>query len=119
MITALVQYEGNDENLASVRDDAIAKANEVYYPHAKATTHEFMKAKGTCPVKAVEPINGWLKITLTQDVEAHRPQVYTTIQGVRQHITTFGVIGAAGDYLAQVPRGYTELLIDDAYGAIA
>lgn len=116
LLTHMVSIGATNQSFA---DDCLSYANFITHPYAKATTHEFMKAKGTCPVKAVEPINGWLKITLTQDVEAHRPQVYTTIQGVRQHITTFGVIGAAGDYLAQVPRGYTELLIDDAYGAIA
>lgn len=119
MMTALIQYEGNDEDLASVRDAAIAKANEVYYPYAKATTHEFMKAKGTCPVKAVEPVNGWLKITLTQGVGAHRPQVYADIQGIRQRVTGFGVVEKTGDYLAEVPRGHSILYVDDAYGTIA
>lgn len=88
-------------------------------PYKNATAHDFAKAKGTCPVKPVTPINGYLKITLTQDVEAHRPQVYAMVQDVKQYLTTFGVVSAAGDYLAQVPRQYSELLIDDYYGVIA
>lgn len=119
LMQALVAAEGNDAALQAVLDKAVASANETYYPYADVTAHEFAKAKRQCPVKQVTPINGYLKITLTEDVEAHRPQVYAMVQDVKTHVTTFSQVGAAGDYIAQVPGGYASLLIDDYYGAIA
>lgn len=119
LMQALVAAEGNDAALQAVLDKAIAAANEVYYPHANATEYDFAKDKGICPVKTVTPVNGYLKITLTQDVEAHRPQVYAMVQDVRQYVTTFGVVSKADDYLAPVPRQYSELLVDNFYGVIA
>ena len=119
LMQSLIAAEGNDPALQGVLDKGVAAANEVYYPYANATAHDFAKAKGSCPVKAIEPINGYLKITLTQDVEAHRPQVYAIVQGVRQYVTTFGVVSKADDYLAPVPRQYSELLVDNFYGVIA
>ena len=119
LMQALVAAEGNDAALQAVLDKAIAAANETYCPYENATQHDFAKAKGNCPVKTVIPVNGYLKITLTQDVEAHRPQVYAMVQGVKTHVTTFGAVSKAGDYLAQVPRGYSELLVDNYYGVIA
>lgn len=119
LMQALIAAEGNDPALQAVLDKGIAAANEIYYPHANATQHDFAKAKGNCPVKAVAPVNGYLKITLTQDVEAHRPQVYAMVQDVKTHVTTFSGVSKAGDYLAQVPRGYSELLVDNYYGVIA
>lgn len=119
LMQALVAAEGNDAALQAVLDKAISAANEVYYPHANATQHDFAKAKGNCPVKTVTPVDGYLKITLTQDVEAHRPQVYAMVQDVRQYVTTFGVVSKADDYLAPVPRQYSELLVDNFYGVIA
>lgn len=119
LMQALVAAEGNDAALQEVLSKAIAAANEVYYPYENATQHDFAKAKGNCPVKTVTPVNGYLKITLTEDVEAHRPQVYAMAQNVKTHVTTFSAVSKAGDYLAQVPRQYSELLIDNFYGAIA
>jgi hypothetical protein len=119
LMQQLIASEGNDENLQSVLNAAIATANEVYYPYANATEHAFLKAKGTCPTKQVTPIGGYLKITLTQDVEAHRPSVYAMIDGVNTYITTFSEVGAAKSYICQVPRGYIELYVDNAYGALA
>lgn len=119
LMQALITAEGNDAALQAVLDKAIAAANETYYPYENATAHDFAKAKGDCPVKAVTPVNGYLKITLTQDVEAHRPQVRAMVQGFKTHVTTFSEVSKAGDYLAQVPRGYSELLVDNYYGVIA
>jgi len=120
LMQALVAAEGNDEALQSVLDKAIAIANEVYYPHANATEYDFKRAK-FLPItqKEVKPVNGWLKITTTQDVEAHRHQVFVDIQGMKQRVTGFGLVDKSGDYLAQVPRGYTSFYVDDAYGVIA
>ncbi|MEM7419907.1 MAG: hypothetical protein AAF364_09275 [Pseudomonadota bacterium] len=46
------------------------------------------------------------------------PQVYVDIQGVKQRVTGFSLVDKAGDYLAQVPRGYTSFFVDDCYGAM-
>jgi hypothetical protein len=118
LMQALIAAEGNDAALQAVLDKAIAAANETYYPYENATQHDFAKAKGNCPTKTVTPESGYLKITLTQDTEAHRPQVYAMVQGTMQRITGFNVVEKAGDYLAQVPRVYSVLYVDDAYGAI-
>jgi len=120
LMQALIAAEGNDPALQAVLDKCIAAANEVYYPYANATEYDFKRAKGL-PIaqKQVTPVNGWLKITLTQDVEAHRPQVYAEVQGTMQRVTGFGLVDKAGDYLAQVPRGYASFYVDDAYGVIA
>ena len=120
LMQALILAEDNDPALQAVLDKGIAAANEVYYPHANATEYDFKRAKGL-PIAQKEaiPVNGYIKITLTQDVEPHRPQVYVDIQGVKQRITGFGLVDKSGDYLAQVPRGYSVLYVDDAYGVIA
>ena len=120
LMQTLIAVESNDAKLQSVLDTAMALANETYYPHANATEYVFKRAKGL-PIaqKEVVPVNGYIKITLTRVVEPHRPQVYVDIQGVKQRITGFGLVDKAGDYLAQVPRGYASFYVDDAYGAIA
>lgn len=95
-------------------------ANVTVKPFENVSEYDWRKARGEdIDTKQVVPANGWIKITLTQDVEAHRPQVYALVQNVRQHVTTFGVVSKAGNYLAQVPRQYAELLVDNFYGAIA
>ncbi|MGB3724851.1 MAG: hypothetical protein WA981_03715 [Glaciecola sp.] len=120
LMQALITAEGNDPALQAVLDKGITAANEIYYPHAGATEYDFKRAKGL-PIAQKEaiPVNGYIKITLTQDVEPHRPQVYVDIQGVKQRITSFGLVDKAGGYLAQVPRGYASFYVDDAYGVIA
>ena len=104
----------------SFADDCLSYANFTIYPHANATEYDFKRAK-VLPItqKEVKPVNGWLKITLTQDVEAHRPQVYAEVQGTIQRVTGFGLVKKVGDYLAQVPRGYSVLYVDNHYGVIA
>lgn len=120
LMQALIAAEGNDTGLQGVLDKAIASANETIQPYANVSEYEWRKARGEAiNTKQVTPVNGWLKITLTQDVEAHRPQVYAEVQGAMQRITGFGTVEKAGDYLAQVPRGYVAFYVDDAYGAIA
>jgi len=88
------------------------------YPHANATQADFAKAKGIMVYKEVTPENGWLKITTTADCEAHRPQIYATIQGVKRRVAGFDTVSAAGDYLAQVPQDYTMLEVDNFYGSV-
>lgn len=103
----------------SFADDCLSYANFTTYPHASATEYDFKRAKGLpIPQKEVVPVNGYIKITLTQDVEPHRPQVFADIQGVKQRVTGFGLVDKAGDYLAQVPRGYASFYVDNAYGVM-
>ena len=119
LMKTLIAAEDGDANLQAVLDTAMALANETYYPHANATEYDWKREKGL-PIKQKEvtPINGYIKITLTKGVEAHRPQVYADIQGVKQRVTGFGLVSKAGDYLAEVPRGYAIFYVDDAYGAM-
>ena len=120
LMQALITAEGDDAGLQAVLDKAIANANKITRPYKDVSEYEWRKARGeTINTKNLTPINGWLKITLTQDVEAHRPQVYAEVQGTMQRVTGFGVIEKSGDYLAQVPHGHSVFYVDDAYGVIA
>lgn len=105
--------------LASIKPIIMARANIVSKPHEFATQHDFAKAKGTMVYAQVTPSKGWLKITTTADCEAHRPQIYATIQGVKRRVAGFDVVSVAGDYLAQVPAGYPTFEIDNAYGVVS
>lgn len=112
--------EGKFPALEALKPIVLHIANPTATPYANTAEYDFKRAKGlSIPQKEVMPVNGYIKITLTQDVEAHRPQVFADIQGVKQRITGFGLVDKAGDYLAQVPRGYASFYVDDAYGAIA
>lgn len=95
-------------------------ANVTVKPFENVSEYDWRKARGEIiNTKQVTPINGWIKITITQDTDPHRPQVYAEVQGVMHRVTGFGLVEKVGDYLAQVPRGYSVLYIDDYYGAIA
>ncbi len=95
-------------------------ANITAKPFENVSEYDWRKARGEdINTKQVVPANGWIKITLTQDVEPHRPQVYAEVQGTMQRVTGFGVIEKAGDYLVQVPRGYSHFYVDNLYEAIA
>ncbi len=117
MMDELITHE-NDPALQAVRDMSVAKANESYKPFENATQYDWLKAKGTCPTKPVTAINGWVKIFLTRDVEAHAPQVYGMVQEVKTRVAGFSTISKAGDYVVQVPRGFRQMYVDDAYEAI-
>ena len=99
--------------------DVFNAANPVYKPYGNISEYDFKRAKGiSIDKKEATPVNGWLKITISQDVEPHRPHIYADVQGVMQRVTGFGLVEKAGDYLAQVPRGYSTFYVDDSYGAI-
>jgi len=104
----------------TLNQEFFKRSESLVYPFENVSEYDWKRAKGL-PItqKEVVPVNGYIKITLTQDVEQHRPQVYVDIQGIKQRITGFGVVDKAGDYLAQVPRGYASFYVDDAYGVIA
>lgn len=118
LMQSLIAHEGNDTDFANVLSTSIALANKEYKPYENVSEYDWRKARGeTIETKQVAPINGWLKITLNQDVEVHRPQVYAEVQGTMQRVTGFGVVEKAGDYLTQVPRGHSAFYVDDCYGA--
>ena len=98
--------------------ELLVLALKTTYPHATATQADFAKAKGAMVYAQVTPINGWLKITTTAGCEAHRPQIYAEIQGIKRRVAGFDVVSAAKGYLAQVPREHTTLFVDNAYGVI-
>ncbi|QPG06571.1 hypothetical protein IT774_05200 [Salinimonas marina] len=99
-------------------DECINYSNTTYLPYENATLYDFLKATGTCPVKKVPVSKGWLQVTTTAVTEPHRPQVYVEFETVKQRVAGFDVISAAGTYVAQVPRDYATLLVDDPYGVI-
>ena len=99
--------------------ELLSKALTATKPYANVTQAEFLKAKGLIPYVQVTPVNGWLKITTTADCEAHRPQVFADIQGVKRRVAGFDVVSVAGNYLTQVPREHGTLYVEDAYNVVS
>ena len=88
------------------------------YPFINATKHDFQAAKGTITRVTKQAVKGWLKITTTVDCEKHKPQIYVNIQGVIRRVAGFDPVELAGDYLTQVPSGYSDYFVDNAYGVV-
>ena len=119
LMQALIAAENNNPALQAVLDKAIAAANETVTPYANASLYDWQRARGVViHQKQVSVSGGWIKITLTQDVEPHRPQIYTETLGIKRRIAGFDVVSAAGDYLAYV-GGFASVWVDDAYQVIA
>ena len=104
--------------LANLKPILLSLSNPVNYPFANATQHDFDKAKGAMVYAQVTPQGGWLKVTTIADCEAHRPQIYAEIQGIKRRVAGFDLVETAGDYLAQVPAQYSTLFVDNAYGVM-
>lgn len=119
LMQALIAAEGDDAGLQAVLDKAIASANEITRPYKNVSEYEWRKARGeTINKKQVTPVNGYIKITLTQDVEAHRPQVCVDIQGVKKQAGTAPELSKSGDYLVRASSNQVHY-IDDYYGVIS
>jgi hypothetical protein len=103
---------------AAQKTSLLALALKSTYPHINDTQADFAKAKGLMVYTEIAPIKGWLKITTTADCEAHRPQIYADIQGIKRRVAGFDVVSVVGDYLAQVPGEYSTLFVDDSYGVM-
>lgn len=117
LMQSLIQYEGNDADLTNVLNTSIAAANTTYKPYENVSEYDWRIACGhEIDKKQATPANGYIKITLTQDVEAHRPQIYAEEQGVIIRIAGFKEIEKTGDYVASVPRNYSIFYVDDCYG---
>ena len=119
LMQALITAESNNPALQAVLDRAIAAANETVTPYANVSLYDWQRARGIAvPQKQVSVSGGWIKITLTQDIEPHRPQIYAETLGIKRRIAGFDVVSTAGDYLAYV-GAFASVWVDDAYGAIA
>lgn len=120
LMQALIAAEGeNGQLLQPVLDRAIAAANEVTRPFESASLYDWQRARGIAIPQVSVPVSGgWIKITVTQDVEPHRPQIYVETLGIKRRIAGFDTVSSAGDYLAYV-GGFTSVWVDDAYGVIA
>ena len=99
-------------------DTLTAFAYDTTKPYDNSTQHDFEVAKGTITRIEKQAVDGWLKITTNADCESHRPQVYVDVQGVMRRVAGFDVVSVAGDYVTQVPRGYTSYFVDNAYGVV-
>lgn len=118
LMQALIAHEGNDDDFANVLSTSIALANKEYKPYENVSDYEWRKARGeNVNTKQITPINGWLKITLTKDVEAHRPHLYIDVQGVKKQVGASAQLSESGDYLIKASSNQTHY-IDDFYGAI-
>ena len=118
LMQTLIAAEGDDPALQSVLDMSIAAANETYYPYVNATEYDFKRAKGL-PItqKEATPVNGYIKITTTADCEAHRPQIYVDVQGVKKQVGTAPEISSAADYLVRASSNQKHY-IDNYYGVM-
>lgn len=105
--------------LQSLKPAILSIANPTVKPFESATKHDFDAAKGVIARVSKQAVDGWLKITTAAECESHRPQIYVDVQGVLQRVAGFNAVSAAGDYVAQVPRGYTEYFVDDAYNVVS
>ena len=99
--------------------ELFSKALTVTKPYENAIQADFLKAKGLTTYIQLTPVNGWLKITTTADCEAHRPQVFADIQGIKRRVAGFDVVSVAGSYITQVPREHGTLYVEDAYNVVS
>lgn len=118
----MAQMVADNDILQAHADALTAYAYETSTPFANLTLHELLIARGTCPVKAVTQLNGFVVIETTGAVEAHNPRLLADNPrtGERVRINNFRGVSSAGRYEAQVPgewRG-AALYVDDAYGVV-
>lgn len=100
-------------------DTFFSRAKVVTYPLQSTTLAQVKAHRGTLVYKPVTAQNGWAKITTTADCEPHNPQIFVEIMGVKQRVAGFRDVEKSGDYLAQVPVGYSQYFVADSYEVIA
>ena len=94
-------------------------ANPQFKPFENVSEYEWRKARDEeIDKKEVSVREGYLDITTLSPVESHRPVVYALVAGEYRYITTMGEIALPDKYSCQVPRNYTTLHVDNAYGVI-
>ena len=113
LLDALIDYKLST-NATRIADALVAlkpviwsKANKTVYPLAKTTFAEFERAHDRVPTITKSPTNGYIKLTLSADVERHNAYFYKTIQGVKVRAGSV-TLEKAGDYVAAV-QGVVEV----------
>tara|TARA_R110000851_G_scaffold32736_1_gene87567 strand:+ start:1485 stop:2063 length:579 start_codon:yes stop_codon:yes gene_type:complete len=97
----------------------VAYANEVTYPHATATQADFARAKDLMDyTSAINQVSGFIKLTTSENCEAHRPKIFAVVQGIKTQVGTASEISLAGEYLARVPTNHASYIIENFYGVI-
>ena len=96
------------------------KGERVMYPHASATNADFARDKGLMTYTAdIQQGSGFIKLTVSENCEAHRPKIFATVQGIKTQVGTAPEINLAGDYLARVPTNHTAYIVENFYGVIS
>lgn len=105
--------------LAATKPIVMALANPVIKPFSGITEHEWALANETMTRKTVTPVNGWLQVTYTKDVEQHAPNLWIYHEDIDhlERVGGIGVVGAAKTYIVRAPVN-VPMLIDDAYDAV-
>ena len=111
--------------LAAIRPTILAMANPEVKPFENATEHAFQVAKGAIEnnLAPITAENGYARITVSADVEAHNPQIrqkltFADNSVIYKRVAGFSAVSLAGDYQAQCPN-LTDLFVDNAYGVVA
>ena len=97
-------------------------AYDTVTPFERATLHDVLLTRGTCPTVPVTQSGGYVVITTTAETELHNPRLLAlnprTSALVR--IESFRGVSSAGAYDARVPSEWRTagLFVDDAYGVV-
>jgi hypothetical protein len=98
----------------------LALALKSTYPHAEANQAAFDRAKGLMVyTQAIQQTNGFIKLNVSTDCEAHRPQIFAVVQGINTQVGTGPEISKAGSYLARVPTNHSSYIVENYYGVIS
>ena len=102
-------------------DAVLALAYDTIKPYQTLTLCDIKRARGTLTkvAKSVAAA-GYLKITTTAACEQHNPQAYAYIEALDYYkrVAGFRDVAVAGDYITEVPKGYSVLYVEDAYGVL-
>jgi hypothetical protein len=98
----------------------LALALKSTYPHATATQADFDRAKGLMVyTQAIQQTSGFIKLNVSADCDAHRPQIFAVVQGINTQVGTAPEISKAGSYLARVPTNHSSYIVENYYGVIS
>jgi len=97
-------------------DAFFSLGTKVVYPFYKTTEYEFKYAKSLLTFHKLVSFKNWVRLDLVSDCEKHNPQIFVDILGIKRRVSSFSDVEKAGSYLAQVPEGYSDYYVGDAYG---
>jgi hypothetical protein len=90
------------------------------YPYVTATQADFDRARGLMVyTQSIQQTNGFIKLNVSADCEAHRPQIYAIVLGIKTKVGTAPEISKAGAYLARVPTNHSSYIVENYYGVIS